>query len=95
MYPGRVSKLSETTIPSAPSLRVYGELVRVTGTAAIVNLDVAGSAGFSAVLFVIPLGIFTWTTAGNIALAGTAVVGRLLTFAFSKSTGKWYPSYIS
>lgn len=94
MYPGRVSKLSETSVASATSLRLYGELVRVTGTAPIVNIVVAGSAGFGTVIYLIPTEVFTWTAAGNIAIAGTAVVNRVITFVFSKSTGKWYPSYI-
>jgi hypothetical protein len=42
----------------------------------------------------IPTGIFTWTTAGNIALAGTAVVSKALTMTYDATTTKWYPSYV-
>jgi hypothetical protein len=42
----------------------------------------------------IPTGAFTWTTAGNIAVAGTAVVNRMITMAYDSGTSKWYPSYV-
>jgi hypothetical protein len=42
----------------------------------------------------IPTGAFTWTTAGNIAVAGTAVVNRALTMVYDSGTAKWYPSYV-
>ena len=38
-------------------------------------------------------GIFTITTAGNIALASTAVVGKALIMTYDNTTSKWYPSY--
>ena len=38
-------------------------------------------------------GIFTITTAGNIALAGTAVVGKALIMTYDNTTSKWYSSY--
>jgi hypothetical protein len=43
---------------------------------------------------IIPDGAFTWTAAGNIAVAGTAVVSRRLTFMWDATTSKWYPSYV-
>ena len=42
----------------------------------------------------IPTGAFTWTTAGNIAVAGTAVVSKALIMTYDYGTGKWYPSYV-
>jgi hypothetical protein len=41
----------------------------------------------------IPTGIFTTTTAGNIALASTAVVNKALYMIYDPTTAKWYPSY--
>ncbi len=41
----------------------------------------------------IPTGIFTTNTSGNIALASTAVVSRALKMTYDAVTGKWYPSY--
>jgi hypothetical protein len=42
---------------------------------------------------IIPTGIFTTTIAGNIALASTAVVGKVLLMTYDATTAKWYPSY--
>lgn len=50
--------------------------------------------GFAGPIFIMPTGAFTWTTATNIAVAGTAVVGRLLIFWYNPITAKWYPSYV-
>jgi hypothetical protein len=44
---------------------------------------------------IIPDGAFTWTTAGNIALAGTAVVNKALTFLWDAKNSKWVPNYIA
>ena len=95
MYPGTFSKLSESTLASATTLTPTTEVVRVTGVTAIVNITVPATSNFSTVLYVIPTGIFTWTAAGNIGLAGTAVVGKLIIFVYSRSQKKWYPSVIA
>lgn len=69
-----------------------GPLFHITGALAITGFNVP--EGFNGGSFtVIPDGTFTWTTANNIALAGTAVVGKALTFTFDPATAKWYPSY--
>lgn len=94
-YSGAFSKLGESTIASATTISPLTELVRITGTTAIVNIRPPKNGGFSTLLYVIPTGTFTWTTAGNIGLAGTAVVGKLIVFAFSKSQNKWYPSVVA
>jgi hypothetical protein len=39
---------------------------------------------------VIPDGAFTWTTANNIATAGTAVASHMITFTYDFNTSKWY-----
>ena len=44
-------------------------------------------------IVLIPTGIFTTTTAGNIALISTAVVGKALIMTYDSATAKWYPSY--
>jgi hypothetical protein len=69
-----------------------GPLFHVTGTAAITGFNVP--VGFNGGSFtVIPDGIFTTTTANNIALASTAVVSKPLTFTYDPNTAKFYPSY--
>lgn len=71
-----------------------GPLFHVTGTAAITGFTLP--VGFTGGSFtVIPDGVFTWTAAGNIALAGTAVVSKALTFTWDSNAAKWYPSYIA
>ena len=95
MYPGTFSKMSgDTLIASAATITPKSEVVRVSGTAAIVNI-VVPPLQTCTVLYVIPTGIFTWTTAGNISLAGTAVVGKLIVFVYSKVLNKWNPSVVA
>lgn len=65
----------------------------ITGTEAIVTLTVPYT-GFQGTILLIPLAAFTWTNAGNIAVAGTAVAYRALAMTYIQSTGKWYPSYV-
>lgn len=96
MYPGAFSKLSESTLASAATLTPKTELVRVTGTAAIVNITVPPTSGFSTILYLVAIGVFTWTAAGNIAVAGTATTANsMIIMTFSKATGKWYPSRVA
>lgn len=87
---------SGPTLTPAPSSPIHV----VTGTAAIATIPVP--LGFSGPLWVIPAG--TWTLVaqvtnpdgsktGNIALAATAVVGRVMHVVYNPRTGLWYPSY--
>jgi len=41
----------------------------------------------------IPTAAFTWDASGNIALPGTAIVGRPLIMTYDGATQKFYPSY--
>lgn len=94
MLSGTVSKLSEEVIPSAATISPKSDTVRITGSAAIVNIN-PPFGGNSGILFLVPVdsSTFTWTDAGNIAIAGSAEEGRVLVMIYSKSTGKWYPNY--
>lgn len=88
--------LPTVTVASAAGLVTpSGPLFIVSGTAAITgfNTPVGFTSGGS--FTIIPSGVFTWTTANNIGLAGTAVVGKLLTFTYNVNTNKWYPSYVA
>lgn len=86
-----------TAIASATTIAPTAPIHHITGTAAIVNItapsDLTGSVG--AMLTLIPDGIFTWTNGGNIAIAGTAVVGKAINFTYDPGTTKWYPSSTS
>lgn len=84
------------TIASATTIAPTTPIAFVSGTTAVVNITAAApiSIGGGAITL-IPTGIFTWTTAGNIALAGTAVVSKALTMTYDATTTKWYPSYVA
>lgn len=71
-----------------------GLITIVSGALAITGITVP-YATFSGMIIYIPTGTFTWTTATNIALAGTAVVGKTLIFVYLPSTAKWYPNYVA
>jgi len=71
-----------------------GFITVVSGALAITGITLPYPT-FSGMFCYIPTGAFTWTVATNIALAGTAVVGKALLFVYLPSTGKLYPNYIA
>lgn len=83
------------TIASAATIAPTTSIVFISGTAAVVTITaptpIASGGGR---ITLIPTGAFTWTTAGNIAVAGTAVVSRALDMIYDVTTTKWYPSYV-
>jgi hypothetical protein len=67
----------------------------VTGTAAIVTITPPW-AGFAGVVWLIAIGIFTWTAAGNIAVLGTSTAaGKAIGFVYVPAIGKWYPTSVA
>jgi len=84
------------TIASAATITPTTPIVFISGVAAIDTITASApiSAGGGAITL-IPTALFTWTTAGNIALAGTAVVKKALTMTYDATTTKWYPSYVA
>ena len=83
------------TIASATTIAPTTPIAFISGTTAVVTITAPSpiSAGGGSIIL-IPTGAFTWTTAGNIAVAGTAVVSRTLTMTYDATTTKWYPSYV-
>lgn len=82
-----------TDIASAGTIAPTRQFHAVTGTTAIETITVP--TGFACgTIGLLPRAIFTWTTAGNIGVAGTAVVGRMLFFSYNPNDSKWYPSYV-
>ena len=80
-----VASVAGPILPSGP-------LFHVTGTAAITGITLP--VGFvTGSISIIPDGAFTTTTAGNIAIASTAVVNRVLTFTWDSTNSKFVPSY--
>jgi hypothetical protein len=83
------------TIASAATVAPTAPVTIISGTAAIVTITApAPISTTGGTITFIPTGAFTWTTAGNIAVAGTAVVSRALTLTYDATTTKWYPSYV-
>lgn len=80
------------TLASASTLSTVevGNLIYVSGTTAI-NTISPPYESFRGSLTFIPTGAFTTTTAGNIKIASTAVVGKALTMIYDGTF--WYPSY--
>lgn len=76
-------------IPAATTIKVTAAYHHVSGTAAIKNIT--APPGFKGAIHLIPDGLFTTVTGGNIGLATTAVVGKIITLVFDGS--KWWPSY--
>ncbi len=91
--PAPTKGVTDAVASVAGATAVSGPLFHVTGTNAVTGWTIpVGFAGGS--FSVIPDGNFTWTTAGNIGLAGTAVTGRVLTFTWDSNAGKFFPSYV-
>lgn len=82
------------TIASATTIAPTTAIVFISGTTAIETITPpAPIASGGGSITLIPTGIFTTTTAGNIALASTAVVSKALVMTYDVTTTKWYPSY--
>ena len=85
---------SAPTIASSTNIAPTRMITFISGTSAIANITPPApiSTG-GGQLTLIPTGIFTTTTTGNIGLASTAVVSKALIMTWDVGTGKWYPSY--
>lgn len=85
-----------SSIASASTIAPASPIVHVTGTTAIATITApteCASSGFGCQITLIPDGAFTTTTAGNIAIASTAVVSKAMVMTYDNGTSKWYPSY--
>jgi hypothetical protein len=82
------------TIASAGTIAPTTTIAFVSGTTTISTITAPSpiSAGGGQITL-IPTGLWATNTAGNIALATTAVVSKALTMTYDVTTAKWYPSY--
>ena len=82
------------TIASASSISPIAMVTFISGVAAITTIvppqNIVQTGGK---IILIPLGVFTLATGGNIALASTAVLNRAMMLVYDAGTTKWYPSY--
>jgi hypothetical protein len=85
--------LGSTVASTAGVIAATGTVFKVSGTAAITGITAPAGIAPGFTLAIEPTGAFTWTTATNIILAGTAVVGKILYFVWDGA--KWVPSYIA
>lgn len=71
-----------------------GPLFHMTGALAVTGFS--GLTGFTGgEIKIIPDGAFTYTATNNIGKAGTAVVGKTLTFTYDSNLGLLFPDYIA
>jgi len=82
--------IQSTTISSAISIGPLSEICTVSGTNAIQTIT-PPYFGFIGSITIIPTGVFTTITGGNIAIGSTAVVGKSLVMTYDGSL--WHPSY--
>lgn len=78
-------------IASASAISPVWPIFHVSGTATISTIN--PTAGLSGPIYMIPDGLWSTNTAGNIALGSVAVVNRVLIMVYDNIVGKFYPSY--
>ena len=82
------------TIASATTIAPTAHITFISGVVSIATITVPQALlATGGQLTLIPTGIFATTTAGNIALITTAVIGKALIMTYDAGTAKWYPSY--
>jgi len=85
-----------TAIASATTIAPLAKITHITGTTAIATITAptgCTTSGWSCQITLIPDGLWTTTTAGNIAIASTVVVSKAEIMTYDPATAKWYPSY--
>lgn len=80
-------------IASAATIAPTSAVFHVSGAVAVVNITVPAGCAPTCTIAIVPDAVFTWTAAGNIYLAGTAVINKVLYFTYDGT--KWSPSYIA
>lgn len=81
------------TLASAATIQPMSPVTFISGTSTISNITPPAQMVGGGQLTLIPTGLWVTDTAGNIAIATTAVVSKALTLYWDPVTVKWYPSY--
>lgn len=82
------------TIASATTIAPTTMVTFISGTTTINTITAPGTiATKGGTLILIPTGLWSTGTSGNIAIATTAVVSKALHLTYDPTTTKWYPSY--
>jgi hypothetical protein len=91
MIPGSVSKMTESTLASAPTISPKTDIVKITGSTQINQIIPALGTSQSQFLVLLPVnGSITLGTSGNIAVGITAAQFRAVFLVFVRSQGSWF-----
>lgn len=81
------------TIASAATIQPQAPIVFISGTTTISTITVPPEFVGGGRITLIPTGLWSTNTSGNIALGTTGVVSKALIMTYDAGTAKWYPSY--
>ena len=87
------SGITIPTIVSATTIAPTAMISFVSGATAITTITPPSTFTKGGQITLIPTGLFTTATTGNIALASVAVVSKALILSYDATSAKWYPSY--
>ena len=88
------TRTNAPTTASAATIAPTAKITFVSGTTTISTITApAPISSGGGQITLIPTGLWSTNTAGNIALATTAVVSKALILTYDTTTAKWYPSY--
>lgn len=94
LKPSRYDGVS-APVASATSITPSGAIFHVTGTTATTTITLPTNF-VEGKITVIADGIWTWSTGGNIAVAGTVTTaGSSVDFTYDAATSTWYPSRLA
>jgi hypothetical protein len=81
------------TIASAATIQPLAPITFISGTTTINTITVPSEFVGGGQITLIPTGLWSTGTSGNIAIATTGVVSKALILTYDATTAKWYPSY--
>jgi hypothetical protein len=82
------------TIASASTIAPVSAITFISGTSTISTITAPSPISLTGgSITLIPTGLWSINTGGNVALASTAVVNKALIMTYDGGTNKWYPSY--
>jgi hypothetical protein len=85
---------SAPTVASSGTIAPTTPIAFVSGTTTINTITPTNAVALTGgSITLIPTGLWSTGTSGNIAIATTAVVSKALTLTYDSATAKWYPNY--
>jgi hypothetical protein len=81
------------TIASAATIQPLAPITFISGTTTINTITAPAEFVGGGQITLIPTGLWSTGTSGNIAIATTGVVSKALILSYDATTAKWYPSY--